>query len=72
MTKNQELTLFKFLAVGAALLYLYKLTKAEGGTLQGKINPENIANLGSHLFPKEYRPHAKAMGRVVLNRLMEQ
>lgn len=68
MTSKQQLTLFKFLAVSAALLYLYKLTKAQGLTMSGKYNPESIAGLGAQLLPEDYRNHATRIGVAVLKR----
>lgn len=62
MTQAQKLTLFKFVAVGAAAWYLYHLSKAQGQSMQGKINPEKIAGLGASLFPHEFRPYVQKFG----------
>lgn len=69
--KDKELTFYKLLAVSAALLFLYKYTKKTGGTMTGRYNPDNIANLASHLFPQEYRPHARSIGKVIINRMVQ-
>lgn len=71
MTKDKELTFYKLLAVGAALLFLYKYTKKTGGSMQGKYNPDNIVNLASHLLPEEYRGHARQVGKVILTRMVQ-
>lgn len=67
---HKQLTLLKFIAVAAAGYYLYHLNKAQGGTMQGKINPDKIAGLGASLLPKEYRPYATQLGAAFLRRSM--
>lgn len=69
--KDKELTFYKLLAVSAALLFLYKYTKKTGGTMTGRYNPDNIANLASHLLPEEYRGHARTLGKVILTKLVQ-
>lgn len=68
MTQAQKLTALKFLAVAAAGYYLYHLSKAQGSSLQGRINPEKIAGLGAQLFPKEYRPYVQQLGSAFIKR----
>lgn len=70
MTDKQKLTLLKFVAVSAAGFYLYHLTKATGGTMQGKINSERLAGLGAQLFPHEYRPHVRELGAAFIDRML--
>ena len=70
MTEKQKLTLLKLLAVSAAGYYLYHLTKATGGTMQGRVNSERLAHLGAQLFPQEYRPHVKQFGTAVIDRML--
>ena len=77
MEKEKELQLYKLLAAGAALLYLYKVTKANGGTLKGnsmgvQVQTDNIVKLAAQFVPREFRPHAKVMGSQILNRIMEE
>lgn len=71
MKKDQNLLIFKIIAVSAALLYLYKSTKANGGTMAGKYNPEAFANLGAQLFPAEYRGHVRKYGTQALTKLIQ-
>ena len=72
MSKN-ELNLFKLIAVGAALLYLYKLSKAQGTSLAGnpyaEVKSEQVVNLASEFIPKEYRPYARKIGNAVMTRI---
>jgi len=70
MKHTKELTMFKVIAVGAAMLYLYKLNKAQGTSMAGKINPDNIAKLASHLFPHEYRREAQMYGSQIIRKVM--
>lgn len=71
MKTKEQLLIFKLVAVSAALLYLYKLTKSQGGSMQGKYNPDNIAKLASHLLPEEYRGQARKIGKVLLTRMVQ-
>lgn len=71
MKNDKELIVFKLLAVGAALLYLYKLQKKNGGTLQGRYNPESIASLAAQLLPQEYRRQATQVGTAILDRMIQ-
>lgn len=67
---DKNLTLFKVIAVGAIVLYLYKLKQAQG-TLSGiNMNPEKIAGLASKLVPPEYRHHAQQIGSAFIRRMM--
>ena len=75
--KDKELLMWKLVASGAALFYLYKVSKANGGTLKGnpmgvQIQTDNIVKLASNFVPREYRPHAKFIGSQILNRMMEE
>lgn len=70
MNKNQELLVWKAVAVAAALLYLYKVAKANGGTLEGNnlginVNPEKVVHLASQFVPQEFRPKAREVGMKV-------
>lgn len=69
MSEKQKLTFLKFIAVAAAGYYLYHLSKAQGSSLQGRINPEKIASLGASLFPQEYRPYVRQFGAEWLRRI---
>jgi hypothetical protein len=71
MTTHQRLTLYKFLAVSAAFFYLYKLSRAQGKSLQGRVNPEKIVGLGSQLLPEELRPYAKKFGVHAMNKIIQ-
>ncbi len=68
---DKELTFYKLIAVGAALLFLYKYTKKTGGSMQGRYNPDNIANLASHLVPPAYRDNARFISRTILTKMVE-
>ena len=73
MTKNNDsLMVYKAIAVAGVLFYLYKVSKANGGTLQGnpmgvKINPDRLIHLGSHLLPEQHRQKALELGFAVLD-----
>lgn len=72
MTKQNELMIYKAVAVAGVLFYLYKVSKANGGTLQGnpmgiKINPDRLVHLGSHLVPEQHRQKALELGFAVLD-----
>jgi len=69
--KDKELTFYKLLAVCAGLLFVYQYTKKNGGTMQGKYNPDNIANLASHLLPEEYRGYGRQIGKQILTRMVQ-
>lgn len=76
MEKNENLMLWKGLAVGAALFYLYKLSKANGGSLQGNpmgvnINSDKIIDLASHLVVPEKRPMIKHYARKIVSKMTE-
>lgn len=74
--KDKELLMWKLIASGAALFYLYKVSKANGGTLKGnpmgvQIQSDNIVKLASQFLPNEIRPHAKTIGSKLMNRIMD-
>ncbi len=58
MTRKQ-LTLLKFISVSVAAYYLYHLSKAQGQTMQGRLNTQKLANLGAQLFPESWRPEIR-------------
>jgi hypothetical protein len=61
--------------VGGILLYLYKMSQKNGGTLAGtgmNVNPERIAGLAAQFVPHDYRPHAKEFGTAVINRFFNK
>lgn len=74
--ENKDLLKWKLVAAGAALFYLYKVTKANGGTLKGnpmgvQIQSENIVKLASNFVPPEFRGHARKVGNQIMNRILE-
>lgn len=74
MTKDKELLIWKSLAVGAALVYLYKVAKSNGGSLQNSamgvnMNPEKVVGLASQFVPQHLRPQAQQMGMNIWNNL---
>lgn len=71
MKHDKELLLWKLVAVGGILLYLYKMSQKNGGTLQGtgvRVNPEKIAGFAASFVPHEFRPHAAELGTAFINR----
>lgn len=76
MSKDKELLMWKLLASGAALFYLYKVTKANGGSLKNNpmgvsVQSENIVRLASQFVPKEFRPHAQRLGNHLLDKVLD-
>ena len=69
MKLGKDVLAWKLIAVLAALAYLYKVSKATGEPMHGKYRPEQVANLAAQLLPKEYRPQARQLGAVMLNRV---
>lgn len=74
MSSNKELHVLKLLAVGTALFYLYKLSKAQGHTLGSnphtQVKTKNFVNLAAHLLPEEMRPKAREIGMGLMNQWM--
>lgn len=73
--KDKEIAFYKLLAVGAAILYLYKVMQKNGGTLSGNpyginVNADKIAGLASNFVPNPYKAHAQRLGSVVLSRIL--
>jgi|GEM_PF-3743942 len=71
MKHDRELLILKLVAVSAALFYLYKLHKKNGGSLSGKYNPEKIAGLAAQLVPENYRSEARRYGTMILNKVIQ-
>lgn len=75
MRHDKELLFFKLVAVGGILLYLYKMSQKNGGTLEGtgmRVNPERIAGFAANFVPREFRPHATELGTAVINRFFNR
>ena len=71
MDSKNNLILWKLVAVSAAIFYVYKVSKANGGTLNGNpmgvtINRESLLNLASHLAPIEHRSTIRSFGHKLL------
>lgn len=76
MSSNKELEFWKLIAAGAALFYLYKMSKAQGMTLgsnpQGvEVKSKAFVNLASQFVPSEYRPKARELGHKFFKKIME-
>lgn len=74
--KDKEILFWKLAAIGVAAVYVYKVTKANGGTLANNpmgvnLNPEKVATLASQFAPREWRPQAKYLGQKVLERIVK-
>lgn len=72
---NRDLMIWKAVAFAAAIVYLYKASKANGGTLAQnpygiKLNPERVASFASMFAPQDYRHHAKQLGQAILERYL--
>lgn len=73
---QQNIHLWKAIAVGAALFYLYKLSKANGGTLENNpmgitVDSDKIIDLASHLLPDDKRAHVRHYGRLIRDKWNE-
>lgn len=73
----KDAPLWKLVALSAVILYMYKVSKANGGSLQGhpmmrQFNPDRAASLAASLLPEEWRPQAKQVSRVVIDRMMSK
>ncbi len=73
--QNRDVMIWKAIAFGAAMVYLYKASKASGGTLSQnpygiKLNPERVATFASMFAPKDYRHHARQLGQVLLEKYL--
>lgn len=77
MSKNENsIYIWKALAVVAALAYLYKLQKANGGTLAGNsmginINGDGVIKLASHLIPEEHRENVRTYAKLIKDKIQE-
>lgn len=72
---NRDVMIWKAIAFSAALVYLYKASKASGGSLAQnpygiKINPERVATFASMFAPPHYRHHARQLGQVLLEKYL--
>jgi hypothetical protein len=70
---EKELQFFKLVAVGAALLYLYKASKASGSTLAGnpyaQVQSDQVVKLASQFVPREWRGSAVQLGNAIMERI---
>lgn len=76
MTEKKQLQLLKLAAAAMALYYMYRVSKANGGTLKGnnmgiKVNSDRIVDLASHFVPEDYRPQARQMGKNLIDRMLQ-
>lgn len=79
MNTNQtpeNLNLWKALALGAALIYVYKVAKANGGSLQNNpmginLDSDKIINMASHFAPPEHRNNVRKYGRILASKLTQ-
>jgi hypothetical protein len=71
---DKEIQFFKLVAVGAALLYLYKLSQSQGTSLAGnpiaEVKSEQVVKLASQFAPREWRGSAEKLGNAVMSRIM--
>lgn len=74
MSSNKEIQFWKLLAVGTAMYYLYRVSKAQGVTLGSnphtQIKTKNFVNLASQFVPEELRPKAREIGMNLMTKLM--
>lgn len=76
MTANSDksILVWKAVAFGAALVYLYKVAKSQGGSLQGNpygvnLNGERVVDFASQFVSPEKRHYVKKFGQEILRRL---
>ena len=75
--ERPDLMFWKAVALAAALFYVYKVTKANGGTLSGNtmginLNPDKIVDMAAHFVPKDFRHHARTAGKAIIQNYMNQ
>ena len=68
MKQDKEILFLKFAAVALTAYYLYRVSKASGGTLSGNpyginVNEEKILDLGLKFVPPEWRSSARTLGQ---------
>lgn len=72
---KKELLLWKIIAFGAVALYIYKVARANGGTLNGtplqNLNPEKVSAAASSLFNPEIRPYIQKGANIALNHFLK-
>lgn len=74
--KENSIYIWKALAVVAALAYLYKIQKSNGGTLAGNsmginINGDGVIKLASHLLPEEHRENVRVYAKMIKDKFEE-
>lgn len=68
---RDNLLLFKLLAVGAGLLYVYKLKQSGASMGNIRVNPEKIAGLAAQLVEPKYRKGVARFGARAIERIMQ-
>lgn len=73
--KSRDVMIWKAIALGAVIIYVYKASRANGGTLAQNpyginLNPERVADFASRFAPREYRLQARQLGKALLERYM--
>lgn len=74
--KHDNLLFWKALALGAALFYAYKVSKANGGTLQNNpmgmnLDSDKIINMASHFVAPEKRHEVRRVGKILVDKYNE-
>lgn len=74
--KSRDVMIWKAIALGAVIIYIYKARKENGGTLAQNpyginLNPERVADFASRFAPPEYRVRAKHLGQVLIERFIQ-
>jgi hypothetical protein len=76
MNQKNNLLFWKAVALGATLFYVYKVSKENGGSLQGNpmgmnINSDKIINMASHFAPPEQRNNVRKYGKIIVDKIRE-
>lgn len=77
MSKQEDSLLFwKALALGATIFYVYKVSKANGGTLQNNpmglnLDSDKLINMASHFVTPEKRHEVRRIGKIIVDKYNE-
>ncbi len=74
--KDRDIILWKLAAIGVAAVYVYKVAKQNGGSLDNNphgvnLNGEKVVKLAAQLVPPEYRTQAYNLGNHFLRKVIK-
>jgi hypothetical protein len=74
---KKEILFWQLMAVGIAVYAVFKYQKylkGGGQAINGmnlNVDPEKVVDLASKFVPHEWRPQARNLGSIILNKVME-